>query len=344
MSPAPQKTRFIVSAWYDALFFLLPPILALLVGIGISGTPFADKPFKWWGWNVTWSGLLISVFIHAHLVLVFIRSHANRQIFALHKLRFVLVPILLYLAMVSSSYVLYAASVIATFWDVYHSGMQTFGFGRIYDAKAGNDPNEGRKLDWALNQLLYAGPIIAGVTMIDHFEDFNEFADIGLMMFTKVPVWMQGNQAYLTWAILGGGSGFLAYYLYAQVERARAGGTVSWQKVFLYVGTGATSLYTWGFNSWGEAFFIMNLFHAIQYFGIVWATENKNMQKHLRMDGQPLGKPLTWVLFVGLALLYGTWVQVMDPSVHHWWALTLLVSLMHFWYDGFVWSVRKSQV
>jgi hypothetical protein len=344
MSPAPHKSRFMVSAWYDALFFLLPPILALVVGIGISGTPFADDPFKWWGWDVTWSGLLISVFIHAHLVLVFIRSHANRQIFALHKLRFVLVPILLYLAMISSNYVLYAASVIATFWDVYHSGMQTFGFGRIYDAKAGNDPNEGRKLDWALNQLLYAGPIIAGVTMIDHFEDFNEFADVGLMMFTKVPVWMQGNQAYLTWAILGGGAGFLAYYLYAQVERARAGHTVSWQKVFLYVGTGATSLYTWGFNSWGEAFFIMNLFHALQYFGIVWATENKNMQKHLRMDGQPLGKPLTWVLFVGLALLYGTWVQVMDPSVHHWWALTLLVSLMHFWYDGFVWSVRKAQV
>jgi hypothetical protein len=344
MSNAPAKSRYIVSAWYDALFFLLPPMLALLVGVGISGTPFADDPFKWWGWDVTWSGLLIGVFIHAHLVLVFIRSHANKQIFQLHKLRFVAVPILLYAGMVSSNYVLYAASVLATFWDVYHSGMQTFGFGRIYDAKAGNDPNEGRKLDWALNQLLYAGPIIAGVTMLDHFEDFNEFADVGLMMFTEIPVWMEGNQAYLTWAILGGGAGFLSYYLYAQVEQARAGRRVSWQKVFLYVSTAVTSLYSWGFNSWGEAFFIMNLFHALQYFGIVWATENKNMQKHLRVDGQPLGKPLTWILFVGLALLYGTWVQFMNPDVHHWWALTLLVSLMHFWYDGFVWSVRKSQV
>lgn len=344
MSPAPTKSRYIVKPWYDWVFFLLPPILALWVGIGISGTPFADQPFKWWGYDVTWSGLLIGVFIHAHLVLVFIRSHGNRQIFALHKLRFVAVPILLYLAMVSSSYVLYAASVLATFWDVYHSGMQTFGFGRIYDAKAGNNPNEGRKLDWALNQLLYAGPILAGVTMMDHFEDFNEFADVGLLMFTEIPVWMEGNQAYVTWAILGGGTGFLAYYLYAQVELARRGRNVSWQKVFLYVTTGATSLYTWGFNSWGEAFFIMNLFHALQYFGIVWATENENMQARLRLNELPLGKPVTWLLFVGLALLYGTWVQRVDASVHHWWALTLLVSLMHFWYDGFVWSVRKAQV
>lgn len=342
--PSPSKSRWIVSAWYDRLFFLFPPVLALLLGVMISGTPFADRNFSWWGWNVTWSTLLIGVFIHAHLVLVFLRSHANEQIFKLHKLRFVVVPILLYIGMVTSNYVLYACSVLATFWDVYHSGMQTFGFGRIYDAKAGNDPNRGRKLDWALNQLLYAGPIVAGAAMIDHFKDFNEFNNVGLLFFSEIPVWMGGNQALLTWSILGGGAGFLAYYVYAQVELWRMGQRVSWQKVFLYVTTGATSLYTWGFNSWGEAFFIMNLFHALQYFGIVWATENRNLQAKLRVAGAPLGKALTLTLFLGLPLLYGTWVQFMDPRVHHWWAITLVVSLMHFWYDGFVWSVRKRQV
>jgi hypothetical protein len=339
-----KKSPYIVSAWYDWVFFLAPPLLALLLGVGISGTPFADRPFEWWGWEVTWSGLLIGMFIHAHLVLVFVRSHGNREIFKLHKLRFTLVPLLLFLAMISSNYVIVACSVIATFWDVYHSGMQTFGFGRIYEAKAGNDPQQGRKLDWALNQLLYAGPIVAGATMLDHFEDFTEFNDVGLLFFSEVPVWMDGNQAYFTWALLGGGAGFLAYYLYAQVELWRDGHNVAWPKVFLYVATGLTSLYTWGFNSWGEAFFIMNLFHALQYFGIVWAQEHKNMQRLLRVDGTRLGKPLTLALFVGLALLYGTWVQYMDPSVHWLWAITLCVSLMHFWYDGFVWSVRKRQI
>jgi hypothetical protein len=222
--------------------------------------------------------------------------------------------------------------------------MQTFGFGRIYDGKAGNDPNKGRKLDWALNQLLYAGPIVAGATMLDHFEDFNELADVGLMFFTEVPVWMTGNQAYFTWSILGGGAGFLAYYVYAQFELRRLGQAVSWQKVFLYVSTGVVSLYSWGFNSWGEAFFIMNLFHAWQYFGIVWATERNNLQTTLRVQGHRFGKPMTWLLIVGLALLYGTWVQYMDARVHYLWAISLVVSLMHFWYDGFVWSVRKQQV
>ena len=50
----------------------------------------------------------------------------------------------------------------------------------------------------------------------------------------------------------------------------------------------------------------MNLFHALQYFGIVWAKENKNMQRRLRVDGHRLGKSLTLGLFVALALLYGT--------------------------------------
>lgn len=338
------KSRYIVNAWYDWTFFLAPPLLALLLGIGISGTDFADQQFSWWTWDVTWSGLLIGVFIHAHLVLVFARSHANEKIFKQHRWRFIAVPILLYIGMITSNYVIYFCSVLATFWDVYHSGMQTFGFGRIYEAKAGNDPVKGRKLDWALNQLLYAGPIVAGATMLDHFEDFNEFSAVDLMFFTEVPVWMEGNQAYFTWAILGGGAGFLAYYVYAQFELQRLGHAVSWQKVVLYVGTGAVSLYTWGFNTWGEAFFIMNLFHALQYYGIVWATENKNLQERLGVKGQRGGKLLTLCMLIFLSLLYGCWVQYMDPSVHTWWAITLVVSLMHFWYDGFVWSVRKKQV
>jgi hypothetical protein len=339
-----SKSRYIVGAWYDWSFFLSPPLLALLLGIAISGTPFADRSFSWFGWDMTWSGLLIGIFIHAHLVLVFARSHANRGIFELHKWRFVAVPILLYLAMLGSTHVLIACSVLVTFWDVYHSGMQTFGFGRIYDAKVGNEPDKGRKLDAVLNQLLYAGPIVAGATMLDHFEDFDEFAEVELLFFTKIPVWMAGNQAYFTWTLLVGGAGFLAYYVYAQVQLARMGQRIAWQKVVLYVTTGATSLYSWGFNSWGEAFFIMNLFHALQYFGLVWATENQNLQARMGVLGTPLGKPLTLVVFLGLPLLYGTWVQYMDPAVHHWWAITLVVSMMHFWYDGFVWSVRKQQV
>jgi hypothetical protein len=40
--------------------------------------------------------LFIGVFIHAHLVIVFFRSHANPKIFKQHRFRFILVPLLLF--------------------------------------------------------------------------------------------------------------------------------------------------------------------------------------------------------------------------------------------------------
>ena len=104
------------------------------------------------------------------------------------------------------------------------------------------------------------------------------------------------------------------------------------------------SIYTWGFNSFGEAFFIMNFFHALQYFGIVWAFEKRNMLKLFHLDRLPFGKPLAAVLFVAVGGAYGFWVEALDTSIEALWAVTLIVSIMHFWYDGFVWSVRKKQV
>ena len=92
------------------------------------------------------------------------------------------------------------------------------------------------------------------------------------------------------------------------------------------------------------SFFIMNLFHALQYFGIVWWSEKGNMARLFRLQGRRLAQPMTLALFVGLTAAYGLGVQVMDTSLTALWALTLVVSVMHFWYDGFIWSVRRQQV
>lgn len=343
-SPVGVRSEYIVGPIYDCVFFLLPPSVALCLGVLISATGFANQDFKFYDQDVTWSGLLIGIFIHAHLVAVFFRSHGNPAIRQLHPYRFLLVPILLYAAMVSSLWVMISVSVLATFWDVYHSALQTFGFARIYDRRAGNDPTVGRRLDWHLNQLLYAGPILAGATMMDHIEEFGEYTQVGATFFTSIPGFMEANQGYFSWAVLIAGGAFLGYYVWAQMRLQQQGHAVSMQKVYLLVSTGAVSIYTWGFNTFGEAFFIMNFFHALQYFGIVWAFEKKNMVKLFHLEALPFAKPLAAVLFVGAAGAYGFWVEALDATIEALWAVTLIVSIMHFWYDGFVWSVRKQQV
>jgi hypothetical protein len=342
--PSPPRSGFIAGRAYDLLLFLLPPTYALVLGIAISGTAFADRSVRFYGQQISLAALAVGVLVHAHLFAVVFRSHADRQVFRRHPVRFAVVPLVLFTAMVSSSWVIVSASVLATFWDVYHSGAQTFGFARIYDVRRGNDPAVGRRLDWWLNQILYAGPIVGGAVMLAHFGDFREFDSVGATFFDAVPVFMEGHQRIFTWCILGGGTAFLVFYVAAYVRLARRGYRISPQKVFLLTTTGACSIYTWGFNSFGQAFFIMNLFHAVQYFGIVWWAEKKNLLRLFRVEGSRLAVPVAVGLFLALPVGYGVFAMAVDTGVASLWAITLVVSLMHFWYDGFVWSVRRHEV
>ncbi len=335
---------YIVGPLYDWAFFLLPPVVALVLGAVVSGTRLSQAQFGWSGQVVTPTGLALGVLIQAHLVIVVFRSHGNRSVLRTHPYRFTLVPALLLAGVVTSNWLAVIASVLATFWDVYHSGAQTFGFGRIYDAKLGNDPHQGRRLDFVINQLLYAGPILAGATMMDHFEDFAEFELVHAVFFTRIPAFMAGHHAIVARAVVALGTALVAYYVWANVRMVRRGRAVSWQKIYLLSTTGLVSIYTWGFNTWGEAFLIMNVFHALQYFGIVWATEHRNMRRLFRLEQIPGGRMLTWWIFVGLAVGYGLAVEAWaDGRSRRWWSVTIVVSLMHFWYDGFVWSVRRGQ-
>ena len=234
-------------------------------------------------------GFFIGTVIHAHLVAVVFRSHGNPAIRRLYPIRFFVVPVVLCLAIVVSPWIAVAASVVATFWDVWHSGAQTFGFARIYDRNHGTPPALGRRLDFWLNQLIYAGPILAGATLMDHVDSFDSFEDVGDALFASVPAHVEGASRYLTWGVLALGAAFVAAYVVAYLRLARRGYRPPWLKVWLVGSTGFVSIYTWGFNSWGEAFLIMNLFHGVQYLALVWAMEGQRIAARFRL-GAPAAR------------------------------------------------------
>lgn len=339
--------RYIVSPAYDSLLFLAPPVLALALGVGISGSAFATEAVLVAGEPTTGAGLCIGVLIQAHLVAVLFRSHGNPRILRRFPIRFLVIPPIVWLAIALSPWLAVLATVVATFWDVWHSGAQTFGFGRIYDRNAGLPVHAGRRMDFWLNQLLYAGPILAGATLMEHLvvlEDFETFEDAVSNFLILVPVDVSQRQRWITWTVLSFGTAFVAAYVLYYARLWRRGVKTSWLKVWLYASTGLCSLYTWGLNSWGEAFFIMNLFHAVQYLALVWATEHRGWLSRLRLEGRALARPLLALAFAAIVLGYGVFVETLDTSWTGLWALTLVVSLMHFWYDAFIWSVRDKQV
>lgn len=57
------------------------------------------------------------------------------------------------------------------------------------------------------------------------------------------------------------------------------------------------------------------------------------------------GGAAAFVAMVVAAGAYGLWAELVDSSTQRAaLSVTLVVSLMHFWYDGFIWSVRRREV
>ena len=337
---------YIAKPWYDNIFFIFAPMIALLLGLGLGPTWLStNEEITFLGREDSLIGWFLGPFIMAHLVAVVYRSHLNGGVFKRFPLRFTVVPLVLFAAMGFSTTALVTVSVAATFWDVYHSCMQTFGLGRIYDARAGNDPRLGRRLDATFNILIYAGPIAAGATLMDHVGDFDEFAEVGSLFFTRIPAQAEGAAGALTWAVVAFAVPFIIFYLCWYWRAARAGWRVSWQKVALYVSTAVCAVWAWGFNPFGEAFFIMNVFHALQYFAIVWWREQGTMVRAFGLrDAARTAKPVALTIFLVSVFAYG-FIADSLPIDNQWFiAGVLTVAIMHFWYDGFVWSVRRKEV
>jgi hypothetical protein len=334
------RSPYIVSRTYDWLFFLAPPMLSLSFGILISNWSYAHET-RWLGdESDSLVGFFIGAVIHAHLVAVFFRSHGNPQIRRLYPWRFFAVPIVLWIAIVASPWLAVLSTVVATFWDVWHSGAQTFGFARIYERNHGTPPELGRRLDFWLQQLLYAGPILGGATLMDHVGSFSSFESVGDAFFSAVPAHVSSVSYYLTYGLLAVGAVVIAIYVAIYARLAISGHwKPPWLKLWLVGSTGFVSIYTWGFNTWGEAFLIMNLFHGVQYLALVWAMEGKRIAAMVRLPSR-----VALALYLASCAAYGLGVQALDADLTTLWALTIVVSLMHFWYDAFVWSVRRAQV
>ena len=354
LSTNKPSSSYIAGPIRDTVFLIAAPLVAVLVFIPFKASPLLSFPLPEGFTSIDDKSLataFVNVVIFSHLFIVFFRSHINPKIFNLYKFRFTLVPIALFAAISYSVWLLAIVAVIGIWWDVYHSSLQTFGIGRIYDMKKGNDALAGRRLDWILNLILYTGPILAGVSLVSHLminqEQLEKYLDLEKPFFEWVPATSQYSQ-YLTYATLALCIPFFLYYFYAYWRLSQRGYRVSYQKVFLYAILALVSLTCWGFNSFGEAFFVMNFFHAWQYFFIVWHMEKKNITSFFRLSEFPGGRQIALSLFILIGISFGIWHNVywdtIQFSTRTMASILLVVSIMHFWYDGFIWSVRKGQI
>ena len=335
-----DPARAIGGPRFDLLFFWGSPVLASIL---VWAWVLAARAMPQAAGQGAVEALVyaVAVLTFAHLIAVVPRAYLNRDVFAANRNRLVFVPLLLVPALLLSPALLVCAAVLAMLWDVHHSAMQTFGLGRIYDMKAGNGPNVLRSTDLRLNWALYVGPIAAGASLLVHARKFTSFSQLDWTLLASSPGIVESHVEAIRWAAIAAWAVTLAWAVRDYRAAAAAGYRMPAHKAALLVSTGAVSILAWGFAPPFMAFAIINLFHAVQYFALVWLKEGERMSGVLSQGGKVrrLALPAFLLSCGGFGILYAA---IDEKSLLI--APFIACSLLHFWFDSFVWSVRKKQV
>jgi hypothetical protein len=333
-----DPARAILGPKRDALFFWGAPLAAFLfVQLWLRGWD-SLAPTTVSSQAVVALFGFVSVLTWAHLIAVVPRAYMNREVFAAYKLRLTIVPVLLLAALFVSHTALVAAAVLAVFWDVHHSAMQNFGFARIYDMKAGNPPNMLRATDLRLNWLLYVGPLAAGAALATHTIYFLQFDGTMLSALTSLPGVLATQHEGVRLAAMLAYAGVIGWAVVDYTRAIRAGYKPPAHKLATMIVTGSVSILAWGFSPPLVALAAINLYHAVQYFALVWVKEGA------RMQGQGTALRAALLFALGCAVFGLAYAAAVSGKPTLFVAPFIACSLLHFWYDSFVWSVRKRQV
>ena len=339
-----DRRRTIVGPVGDLVWIYGSPIWALGLVHLLLAVPFLNREVII-GEPTSIVVFLLAAITFAHLLPVFVRSHMNRKILASYRWRLLVVPPVLIATITIWPPALIVAGVIAAFWDVYHTAQQNFGLGRIYDARAGVASEATRRADRLISHVLYLGPIMAGASLFDHLDELKSLDGVGgWRLLAGTPDSVRPWTVALRWIVVAVMVVAVVLYVRHNLTLARRGVRSSPHKVALMVISAVIQIAAWGLSSPIVAFMVVNLYHAVQYFALVWHIEGRTVAGQVGLRSRRVAVPFGLLAVFAVPAVFGLlesgWVTY--PTFVG--ALFLSVSLLHFWMDGFIWSVRTNSV
>jgi tetratricopeptide (TPR) repeat protein len=334
MEGSMRRNLWILNSWRDLVLYVGTPLLLVPV--------FAVA-------QTHWSGQDIYLFVAAmgsmgHHLPGMIRAYGDRALFERFRWRFVFAPIFL-LAICIAFYVwdLNAIFLVVFFWGIWHGMMQTYGFCRIYDAKAGSFAARTRRLDFAVCGAWFAAAVL--------FSPDRMMTTLGLLYVSGVPYIPRWGIVSAQYFILGLTIIATLLFLINLIQSARRGERPNPVKLALLI---TTIAFWWYCNDLitnilaGIALF--EVFHDVQYLSLVWIYNRNRVEKDnsiggfmrfiFRRSGALIG------FYVALVVVYGSFGYAASflevGTVKR--ALMGIVAasgLLHFYYDGFIWKVRE---
>ena len=275
-----------------------------------------------------------------------IRAYGDRALFDRFKIRFVVAPLaILAVCVWSSLYNIQAVQLVAMAWGIWHGMMQTYGFCRIYDAKASARAAARARVDLALCFAWFSAAVLLSPMRFRSFLD--------LYYESGGPVVASAAVAAIRTAVVVALGVVTIVFLWRQWSDWRAGRGASPVKITLLV----SSIAFWWYCNNGVQNILVGIalfevFHDVQYLAIVWIYNRTRVERDesikgfmrfvFRRSGSLIG------VYVGLVFAYGAiglaTSGVTAESIRY--ALIGLVTasaLLHFYYDGFIWKVREAQ-
>ena len=336
-SPAPSNSSpWILDRWRDLVLFVGTPVLLIPI--------FTAAQARWSAQDIF---LFVGAFgAMGHHLPGMIRAYGDPALFSRFRTRFVVAPLaLLAVCVWSSLYNIQAVQLVALTWGIWHGLMQTYGFCRIYDAKASARAAARARADFALCLAWFSAAVLLSPMRFRSFLDLY-YESGGPVIPGAVVV-----------AIRTGVVGILALvtlaFLWRQWSDWRAGRGASPVKMTLLV----SSIAFWWYCNNGVQNILVGIalfevFHDVQYLAIVWIYNRSRVERDesiggfmrfvFRRSGSLIG------VYVGLVLAYGSIALTTSGVSAEWIRHGLLgvvtaSALLHFYYDGFIWKVREAQ-
>src|SRR5436190_16393442 len=332
----PKRNVWILDSWRDLILYV--------------GTPLLIIPLFTLA-QARWSAQEIYLFVAAfgamgHHLPGMIRAYGDRALFERFRWRFIIAPIFLLAVCVGFYFWDIKTNpvvMIVFLWGVWHGMMQTYGFGRIYDAKTGSFAALTRRLDFATCGIWFAaGVILSPARMTDTLEGFY---GCGLPFIS--PGGIHALQQTLLFAAVAVSILWLANYGRMWVAGTRQNPV----KLALFI----TSVAFWWYCNNGVAnilagIALFEVFHDVQYLSLVWMYNRNRVEKDssiggfmrfiFRRSGSLIG------LYIGLVFAYGSIGYLnstigMETLTRVLTGLVAASGLLHFYYDGFIWKVRE---
>jgi hypothetical protein len=334
---SPKTPRpWIVSTWVDVVFIVLTPVLAIPAILILYSS--------WVGVRAETISLIVAAFFATgHHLPGLIRAYGDRELFSRFRWRFLLAPPIVFLAyfpLYTYHYSLYRLVILS--WATWHGLMQLYGFVRIYDSKVGSVSRSTAYWDWLLCLCAFVTPQFLRPEQLSNMLG-HWYAAGGPLVSIPVVTTARWIGLSFTVAVL---IGFTVNFAVRSVVGPKPNPL---KLLMLASGIGIWWYAMLGVENLLIGIALFDVCHDVQYLAIVWmincrrADANANLgrfMKYLFRRGMVL-------LYLGLITAYGaiafTGPLMLDGTVQRLFYGVLFTStILHYYYDGFIWKVRES--